>query len=249
VSFFQDGEYQEGVFREIERHHPEVEHLGNWHTHHVNGLATLSNGDIGTYTRTVNHPKHNTDFFYALLVTGKHRSSEPRRRYSVKHYLFQRDAAHFYEIPTARVEIVDAPLLWPLPAQHAADNGRRNSADLGAHPERAYDRDIIAEFYEGFRPFASKKLGLYWRGMLDLLDGSQVEVVLLEDSAATRAAYSIALRNPPEALAGAAEELAQKEFASARGALIATERSCNRALYEHQHRGHARKTRLQAGGG
>src|SRR4051812_46658335 len=42
VSFFQDGEYQEKIFRKVESTHPEIEHLGNWHTHHVNGLATLS---------------------------------------------------------------------------------------------------------------------------------------------------------------------------------------------------------------
>src|SRR5262245_14169366 len=54
VSFFQDGEHQERIFREIERHHPAIEHLGNWHTHHVNGLPTLSGGDIETYHRIVN---------------------------------------------------------------------------------------------------------------------------------------------------------------------------------------------------
>src|SRR5438045_2438137 len=30
--FFQDGEYQERLFRSIEGRHPEIEHLGNWHT-------------------------------------------------------------------------------------------------------------------------------------------------------------------------------------------------------------------------
>src|ERR1700730_15426512 len=41
TSFFQDGDYQEQVFRSIEAANPEVEHLGNWHTHHVNGFPTL----------------------------------------------------------------------------------------------------------------------------------------------------------------------------------------------------------------
>ena len=68
VSFFQDGEYQERVFRKIEDQHREIEHLGNWHTHHVNGLQHLSDGDIETYFRTVNHRNHNAPFFYALLV-------------------------------------------------------------------------------------------------------------------------------------------------------------------------------------
>src|SRR5438876_4171098 len=86
VSFFQDGEYQEQVFRKIEDHHPEIEHLGNWHTHHVNGLQDLSGGDIETYYRTVNHRNQHTPFFYALLVTAKHRSPDPLRSYPVKPY-------------------------------------------------------------------------------------------------------------------------------------------------------------------
>src|ERR1700676_4005561 len=60
ASFFQDGQYQERIFRQVERDHPEIEHLGNWHTHHVNGFPTLSGGDIATYQRTVNHPKQHT---------------------------------------------------------------------------------------------------------------------------------------------------------------------------------------------
>lgn len=234
VSFFQDGAYQEGVFREIEQRHPEIEHLGNWHTHHVNGLSTLSGGDIATYNRIVNHPNHNTDFFYALLVTGKNRTTDPRRRYSVKHYLFRRGDTGFYEIPPSQVEITDAPILWPPDAQRSARNGQPESADLRARPERVYDRDIIAEFYRGFRAFASKKLGLYWRGILELLDDSSIEIIVLEDSAASTPTYSVAVRNPPEELARAAEELGQQRFESARGALITTERTCNRALYRHR---------------
>src|SRR6185437_8788099 len=53
--FLQDGDYQEKQFRAIEAIHPEIEHLGNWHTHHVNGLQTLSGGDKTTYFKTVNH--------------------------------------------------------------------------------------------------------------------------------------------------------------------------------------------------
>src|ERR1700733_14801834 len=98
VSFFQDGEYQEKVFRKIEDHHREIEHLGNWHTHHVNGLQHLSDGDIETYSRTVNHRNHNAPFFYALLVTAKHRSSDPLGRYTVKHYIFLRADERIYEL-------------------------------------------------------------------------------------------------------------------------------------------------------
>ena len=246
VSFFQDGEYQEGVFREIERRHPEIEHLGNWHTHHVNGLPTLSGGDVDTYSRTVNHKNHNTPFFYALLVTAKNRTADPRRRYSLKHFLFRRDDQRFYEIPARQVEIVDAPLVWPVPEQKAEHNSPPNPSNIGAQPDRVYDRDIISEHYPGFRPFASKKLGFYWRGPLELLDGSSMEVVLLEDSAARVPTYSVTLRDAPDALKGIDEELACREFPSARAALITTERSCNRALF-HQ-RGHSQTPHVKKGG-
>jgi hypothetical protein len=232
VSFFQDGEYQEQVFRGIEDHHPEIEHLGNWHTHHVNGLQTLSGGDIETYHRTVNHRSHHAPFFYALLVTAKHRSSDPLGRYTVKHYLFRRGDERIYELRRDQVEIVDVPLIWPERAGHPHDKrGSHPKHELRANPDRAYDSDILSEFYQGVRPFSSAKLGIYWRGPLELLDGSKVEVVLLEDSAAAKPTYTVTLREPPAALKGLAEEIADLEFPSARAALITTERSCNRALY------------------
>lgn len=232
VSFFQDGEYQEQVFRKIETDHREIEHLGNWHTHHVNGLQHLSGGDIETYNRTVNHRNHNAPFFYALLVTAKHRSSDPLNRYAVKHYFFRRGDERIYELRRDQVEIVDAPLIWPVQAQHP--HGKRDNHpkhELRANPNRAYDSDILSEFYRGVRPFSSAKLGMYWRGPLELLDGSKIEVVLLEDSAAANPTYTVTLREPPAALKDLAEEIANVEFPSARAALITTERSCNRALY------------------
>jgi hypothetical protein len=234
VSFFQDGEYQERIFRQIESRHPEIEHLGNWHTHHVNGLPKLSGGDIDTYYRTVNHHNHNTSFFYALLVTAKHRTSDPLRRYSIKHYVFRRGDERVYEIPRRQVEIVESPLVWPTSVAHTGHETSSDPADLGVQPGRVYDRDILAELYQGFRSFASKELGFYWRGPLELLDGSKVQVVLLEDSKAPGPSYSVALREPPEVLKGIADELGTREFSSARKALVTTERVCNRTLYQHR---------------
>ena len=69
TSFFQDGDYQTEVFRRLEEQDPAIEHLGYWHTHHVNGYPRLSGGDVATYRRIVNHELQNLDFFYALLVT------------------------------------------------------------------------------------------------------------------------------------------------------------------------------------
>jgi hypothetical protein len=253
VSFFQDGEYQEKVFRKIEGHHPEIEHLGNWHTHHVNGLQHLSGGgrdgggDIETYHRTVNHRNHNAPFFYALLVTTKHRSSDPLGRYSVKHYIFRRGDDRIYELRRDQVEIVDTRLIWPAGEREPAsfeeprgNGGRRDDErdsrqkhPLRANPNRAYDNDILSEFYRGIRPFSSAKLGMYWRGPLELQDRSKIEVVVLEDSAAANPTYTVTLREPPAALKGLAEEITNIEFPSARAALIMTERRCHRALFQN----------------
>ncbi len=194
-------------------------------------------GDIETYFRTVNHRNHNTSFFYALLVTSKHHSSDPLRRYTARHYIFRRGEERIYELHGRQVEIVDAPLVWPVgTGQHHNKRDKRAQRDLGVNPNRVHDSEILSEFYRGLRPFSNAKLGMYWRGPLELLDGSKVDVVLLEDAAAASPTYTVTLREPPPALKSLAEEIATVEFPSARAALITAERSCNRALYI-QHRG------------
>jgi integrative and conjugative element protein (TIGR02256 family) len=236
TSFFQDGEHQERVFRQIEETHPEIEHLGNWHTHHVNGLQHLSGGDIPTYRRIVNHEKHNIPFFYALLVVGKNgRHADPLHRYTIKHYLFRRGDDHVYEIPASHVKVTDEKLIWPASAapepalhQHARDEYQRHAAPK---QQRVYDRDIIEDFYPKFRPFTSPKVGFYWRGTIELIDDSALEAVVTEDDSRATPSYSVLLRGVPECLAPLAEKLADREFPSARAALLTAERACNQQLY------------------
>lgn len=110
VSFFQDGDYQEQLFRAVEKQHPTIAHLGNWHTHHCNGLRTLSLGDCETYRKNVNSPNHAQDFFYALLVT--HGTPNERWRYATKHFIFVRHGGeNFVEVPSSQVSIPDVPVL------------------------------------------------------------------------------------------------------------------------------------------
>jgi integrative and conjugative element protein (TIGR02256 family) len=245
VSFFQDGEHQERIFRHIEQNHSDVEHLGNWHTHHVNGLATLSSGDLQTYHRTVNHHNHNTSFFYALLVVAKRKTTDPLSRYAVKHYIFRRNDERVYEVPHKSVELVSTPLVWPAApnidpdhSDHSPTNSTRSKSELAskvaAQPARVYDRDILREFYQEVRSFTSPELGLFWRGPLELIDGSKVQIVVVEDMSQHTPTYSIILRRPPDSLTAVAEQLAKQEFSSARTALIITERSCNRVLYKQR---------------
>ena len=185
--FMQDGDHQERLFRAIEASHPDIEHLGNWHTHHVNGLATLSGGDKTTYFKTVNHAKHNTDFFYALLVVSKNRRGDPR--YAIKHFIFRRGDEAIYEIPPSAVRFVDTPPLQPGKVAEP----RNPSPSSTANPERAKDHEFFAEFYPYLKALLAKNIGVpYWKGPLSLVDGSHADVVAMEDPDDSARSYSIA---------------------------------------------------------
>jgi len=227
--FKQDGAYQELVFRQVEDHVPEIEHLGNWHTHHVNGLKHLSGGDIDTYRRTVEHNKHNTRFFFALLVTEKVPGGKGLERYVFKNYLMRRGDENVYEIPARAVTIVDAPLVWPTTERPLPRKKRAPTDTIVGNPDLVLDQDVICQFFPKVKTLQSKELGIYWRGGIILANSSVQEVVVLRDPEAD-GACTVTLRDPPEALEPVNKELGKSNFASARAALIATERACNTQL-------------------
>lgn len=232
TSFFQDGEYQENVFRGLEHRHPEIEHLGNWHTHHVNGYPTLSGGDKQTYHRIVNHQNHNTDFFYALLVTQK-LDGRGDDRYAVKHFVLARKQAGEHEVPQSKIRIVDRPVVWPTGEEppHAYESPRRDqsmTASSGSD-QRARDSALLAEIAPGLKPFMSKETGgVYWRGKLPLIDGSTIDMVVAETNA-RGGAYHVMIKNTPAAAEGV---LGQRvEFRSAAEAVITVERRLNERIF------------------
>jgi len=232
TSFFQDGEYQERLFRSIEASHPDVEHLGNWHTHHVNGYPTLSGGDRATYFRTVNHEKHNTDFFYALLIVSKNRGGD--LRYAVKHFLFRRGDDAIYEIPREDVRLVDVPTLRSRrsPLTEPALSPSYAPQTAAANPEREKDREFFAEFYPGLKPLLSKNSGSpFWKGRLSLVDGTEAEVVAMENVDGGSPYYSIATSCKNPAISDIPAQYRERKFRSARHAIIHLERDLNRALY------------------
>lgn len=232
TSFFQDGTYQEQMFRAIEAKHPEIEHLGNWHTHHVNGYPTLSGGDITTYLRTVNHQNHNTDFFYALLVIKKNTKGNPR--YNIKHFFFRRDDATAYEIPDSQVQIVDVPetLMMETDLPEPTDDSTLVSENRPM-VERAKDQEFFGQFYPGLKAMVAKTAGtLYWKGFIELADGSRPTIAAIENTDPDDPCYAItaADENPTIASVKASYKLLQ--FKSARHAVIQLERDLNRAIYE-----------------
>ena len=233
TTFFQDGEYQEKVFRAMEAKQPDIEHLGNWHTHHVNGLRTLSSGDKATYRRIVNHDRHNTDFFYALLVVEK--TSDRNRRYEMKHYVLLRGGDSIYEISDRDIEVVEDSGVRRDVGEAATETTRplhEMDFNSDAKIERVKDQEFFSEFYPGLKAIFPKSLGtLCWKGSFPLVDGSRAEVVAMENLENREPSYSIAIARPILESAGKVESYRDRSFKSARQAILHLERDLNRELY------------------
>jgi hypothetical protein len=133
-----DGEYQERLFRQLERFDPAVEHLGTWHSHHCNGLQTLSRGDIEGYHRTVNKPAYRLDWFLASLVTRLPGSS--RDTGWIDHFLFVRGDQEFYNVTNA-IQTVELPSRFGHLITHENAFGTSNKNGLA---ERTAEETLSA---------------------------------------------------------------------------------------------------------
>jgi len=237
TSFFQDGEYQEKIFRSIEQRHPNIEHLGNWHTHHVNGYSTLSEGDKTTYFKTVNHRKHSNDFFYALLVVRRNPDGDPR--YAVKHYFFRRNDDTPYEIPASCVQLVNLPLVWRSDLEQPPFPSDRESVGRPSPPnlERVKDQEFFSDFYPGFKALFSKRIGaIYWKGPLTLVDGSFTDVSAIENLGDGIPCYSITTAAKNSILSEVSASYEHRRFRSARHAVLHLEKDLNQAIYRGKRR-------------
>ena len=232
TSFFQDGAYQAQVFRRLEAEHPEIEHLGNWHTHHVNGYPTLSGGDITTYQRIVNHKKHNLDFFYALLVVARESSGHNLKRYRIRHYILFRGDKNAYEIAPTDVVVTENPTLWPV-EHETRSQPIESSRGIAV---RAKDKEIIGELFPEIRPYFSKRARtFYWKGPVRLIDDTIVQITVPEmtdDPSHEAAYYRVVAKNIPPPCAEVLEQLTERQFLSATQAVRGFEGQLNQALYQ-----------------
>ena len=106
VEFLPDGHYQDSLFRQAEQRDPSIEHVGTWHSHHCNGLDTLSGGDIKGYFATIKKPAYRLDFFIASLV--RYIPRDPKTEGWIDHFLFVRGEKDFFQI-TNEIKVVEAP--------------------------------------------------------------------------------------------------------------------------------------------
>ena len=230
TSFFQDGYYQTEVFRRLEARDPSIEHLGNWHTHHVNGYPTLSAGDVATYRRIVNHHLHNLDFFYALLVTNRNEGRTGIERYAVRHYLLFRGEDAVHEIRPTDVRLTGEPRIWPKDvddSKHAPDveaDGPHGIVEI-----RARDKSFLGVLYPSMEPRLSSRTGtVFWKGSLPLIDGSAIEIGVAEVKDDGELLYYPVISNASDDVA----ELCETPFPSASQAVRALESRINREIYE-----------------
>ena len=98
-----------------------IEHLGNWHTHHVNGYPNLSGGDVATYRRIVNHELHNLDFFYAA-------AGDVASRGTVRAGPLRGEALSCCSVETTKV--------YEVGPEECPDNGRGDDLAEGPQPVR-----------------------------------------------------------------------------------------------------------------
>ena len=228
ASFFSDGNYQADVFRRIERSNPDVEHLGNWHTHHVNGYPTLSSGDIATYRRIVNHKKHNLDFFYALLVVQRNPDSHASDRYRVRHFVLFRGDDDVYEIDSKQVSFSTEGAIWPIPYESESGSSQH---DLTI---RAKDKEIIQCLYPSVQPYQSAHMKkFYWRGPIKLVDNTIIQITVLEltdDHSNSKPQYAVFVKDTPIACPEITEQL-DTRFYSAAEAVYSVEKKMNQLLY------------------
>lgn len=232
TSLFQDGEYQTQVFRRLEERDPALEHLGNWHTHHVNGYPRLSAGDVATYRRIVNHELHNLDFFYALLVTGRQEGSTGLDRYAVRHYVLFRGDDDVHEVRGPDILVTDEARIWPedrvAPESRSGGRTGRNRVS-GTVAVRAQDQTVLGVMYPTVKPrMSAGSRTLIWKGPLTLVDGTEALVRVVEVPGTDELLY-YPMVSPSSAEVG---EMCASPFASAAEAVRAVERQLNKAIYE-----------------
>ena len=149
VEFMPDGEYQEALFRRAEQLDPAIEHLGTWHSHHANGLQTLSPGDVEGYFRTVNKAHYRPDFFLASLV--KHIPINPEGLDWIDHFLFVRGVDEYY-LATGHIRVIDWPTIFGTHTGHSQQHRRvvtSSSATNAAEVLRERPSSVWYETEEG----------------------------------------------------------------------------------------------------
>jgi hypothetical protein len=179
VELVPDGEYQEAMYRQLEQLDPAIEHLGTWHSHHCNGLATLSPGDIRGYRRTVNRKEYRLDFFLASLVKYIPRSASDAGW--IDHFLFVRGDDDYYCINDS-IQMID----WPTNFGAHTGHGHAGATGVATGPKFGdapivtdedhiawYGRQVLSEDRRTFKDLFGDAVSATKRGTAITLTGQR----------------------------------------------------------------------------
>lgn len=139
IHIIPSGKYQRNLYNLITSEVDySYEHMGTWHSHHCNGLNTLSKGDIDGYYDIVNREEYTPLYFIAILLINI------KDDIDFKVYLFQKGEEKFNEIPKEKIIIektVDNKLNSVLQKIEVANFSERNKRTI----EYSYEelRDIL----------------------------------------------------------------------------------------------------------
>lgn len=166
-----DADYQVRAFREAERTDPSVLHLGSWHSHHPNGLAKFSSGDINGYIDSVNSADHSQDFFLASLAT------DARGLEKADHFLFWRGTSRYHRVESIR--IVKGPRAFAEEFARAADQQPWHQRTAGRELLKAIDSQ--AKSIDPDVTATQRGDSIIWRGVASPRQGNPVEFVVTGD--------------------------------------------------------------------
>jgi hypothetical protein len=97
-------------------------------------------------------------------------------------------------------------------------------------PERARDQEFFAEFYPHFKPAVAKQI-LCWKGRLNLVDDSNVEVLAMETVDDAHTSYSIGVIGESADRWKTLKRYEDRSFRSARHAVLSLEGDLNREAF------------------
>ncbi len=154
------------------------------------------------------------------------------QRYEVKHHVIFRNDDTIYELPHSQVSIVETPIQYAASDKAVQFESCTRTRDVEAttNLERVKDQEFFSEFFSGLKPGFSKALGaLYWKGPVNLIDGSRAEVLVMESPDGDNPSYSIKIAgpNPPTVISN----YRARNFKSARHAVLQLEKDMNREIY------------------
>lgn len=163
-----DLDYQQAIFERLSRRFTGLQFVGLWHSHHPNGLGTLSGGDVNTGMSIVNSPHHEMDFLISSLATDR------RGLHAASHHAFVRGQEGYRDVEArsvrtvpGRSEVADVLDSWRRPR----DSGDRTDGPPAwvSTPEgRAIittDRNWLRAAYPEMQPVLNGGR-LLWRGIV-----------------------------------------------------------------------------------